>query len=69
MRIPEDVQIIGYDGIPRFGFDDYACSTILQPLGQMAEAAIDIVLSDDRSNAPALVCLPVEYRFGNTTRS
>lgn len=69
IRIPEDVQIIGYDGIPRFGFDDYACSTILQPLGQMAEAAIDIVLSDDRSNAPALVCLPVEYRFGNTTRS
>lgn len=67
VRVPEDVQIIGYDGIPIFGLEDYYCSTIKQPLAQMASTAVDILLSDNQS-APALICLPVEYCPGGTTR-
>ena len=66
ISIPEDVQIIGYDGVKRFGFDDYCCSTIKQPIDQMAKAAVDILLSD-RTSAPSLVCLPVEFCYGGTT--
>jgi LacI family transcriptional regulator len=68
ISVPEDVQIIGYDGVKRFGFDDYYCSTIRQPLKEMAEAAVDILLNKDRASAPSLVCLPVTYCFGNTTK-
>ena len=67
ISIPEDVQIIGYDGIKRFGSDDYYCSTIKQPLREMAQAACDILLSEDKVKNSSLVCLPVTYCYGGTT--
>lgn len=67
LSVPEDIQVIGYDGIPKFALDEYYCSTIRQPLDQMAATAVDILLSD-RSAAPALVCLPVTFCEGGTTK-
>ena len=68
LRVPEDVQIIGFDGIQKFGAEGWYCSTIVQPVQRMAETAVDLLLSKDRSNIPALVCLPVTYAPGGTTR-
>ena len=68
LRIPEDVQIIGFDGIRRFGGEALYCSTIVQPVAKMAETCVDLLLTQDRSNIPALVCLPVSYAPGGTTR-
>ena len=68
VRVPEDVQIIGFDGIQKFGAEGFYCSTIVQPVQRMAETSVDLLLSKDRSNIPALVCLPVSYAPGGTTR-
>ncbi|MCR5415970.1 MAG: LacI family DNA-binding transcriptional regulator [Pseudobutyrivibrio sp.] len=68
ISIPEDVQVIGFDGIPKFGFDGYYCSTIKQPLDKMAATAIDILLNQEINSTPSLVCLPVEYCEGDTTK-
>ena len=68
VRVPEDVQIIGFDGIRRFAFDGFYCSTIIQPVGRLAETCVDILLREDRSNLPSLVCLPVAYAGGGTTK-
>ena len=68
ISIPDDVQVIGYDGIKNFGFDDYHCSTIRQPLKEMAMTAVDIIIGKSSSSAPSLVCLPVTYCYGGTTR-
>lgn len=69
VRVPEDVQIIGFDGIRGFNAEgDLFCSTIVQPVKQMAETAVSVLLSEDHSNAPALICLPVSYAAGGTTR-
>ena len=68
LRVPKDVQIIGFDGIRRFGGEALYCSTILQPVEKMAETCVDLLLAKDRSNIPALVCLPVSYVSGGTTR-
>ena len=68
ISVPNDVQIIGYDGIKVFGLDKYPCSTIEQPLEQMATTAVDILLSDKDKNHPALICLPVKYQEGGTTK-
>lgn len=68
LRVPEDVQIIGFDGIQKFGGEGLYCSTIVQPIQRMAETSVDLLLSKDRSNIPALVCLPVSYAPGGTTR-
>lgn len=65
IRIPEEVQIIGYDGIEDYATRQYSCSTIVQPIRQMAEVAVDLVL---HPSAGANVCLPVCYAWGGTTR-
>lgn len=68
LRVPEDVQLIGFDGIRRFGGEALYCSTIVQPVQKIAETCVDLLLTKDRSNIPALVCLPVSYASGGTTR-
>ena len=68
LRVPEDVQVIGFDGIRSFGVLDYAVSTIVQPVQEIAEACVSTVLSKHLSNVPSLICLPVSYAFGGTTR-
>lgn len=68
IRVPEDVQVIGYDGIRMFGDKDYICSTIVQPLTDIAEMCVDLLLQESRTQKPPLVCLPTTYAYGGTTR-
>ncbi len=68
LRVPEDVQIIGFDGIRKFGDMEYTCSTIVQPVEEMAEACVEMVLSKEDTRNPSLVCLPVSYAYGGTTK-
>ena len=68
LSVPEDVQVIGYDGIRQFGDLDYICSTIVQPVEEIAQVCVDMVLDTEDSKAPSLVCLPVQYAYGGTTR-
>lgn len=68
LSVPEDVQMIGFDGIRAFGDLEYTCSTIVQPVEAIAETCVDLILNSDRSTAPSLVCLPVHYEYGGTTR-
>ena len=68
LRVPEDVQLIGFDGIRRFAQDGFYCSTIVQPVARLAETSVDLLLREDRSNLPSLVCLPVAYAAGGTTQ-
>ena len=66
IRIPEDVQIIGYDGIVDFATGRYLCSTIVQPVAEMAEMAVRLLLRED--DAPANISLPVYFADGGTTK-
>ena len=69
VHVPRDVQMIGFDGVRDFNAEgDLFCSTIVQPVKQMAETAVNLLLSGEHSNAPALICLPVHYAPGGTTR-
>lgn len=67
-RVPEDVQIIGFDGIRAFGNMAYHCSTIVQPLPEMAEMCVDLLLRETEMKKPPLICLPVSYAYGGTTK-
>lgn len=68
VKVPEDVQIIGFDGIQAFGDNDYICSTIVQPVHEIAEICVELLLQETMSTKPPLVCLPVSYMYGGTTR-
>ena len=54
-RVPEDVQIIGFDGIRRF-------------VRQLAAKCVELVLAEDRADVPSLTLLPVRYEYGGTTK-
>lgn len=68
-QIPEDVQLIAFDGIRKFGNEDgeLFVSSICQPIKQLAEKCVEIVLTEDHSTTPSLTLLPVKYEYGGTT--
>lgn len=68
IRIPQDVQIIGYDGVVDYATGRYMCSTIVQPVTEMAEIAVKFLLTGDNALSPANISLPVYYVPGGTTR-
>ena len=68
LRVPEDIQVIGFDGIRMFGDQEPVVSTIVQPVQEIAETCVSTVLSKHLSNVPSLICLPVQYLPGGTTR-
>ncbi|MGN0294706.1 MAG: LacI family DNA-binding transcriptional regulator [Lachnospiraceae bacterium] len=67
VRVPEDVQIIGFDGIRYFGDSEYICSTIVQPIPKLAEMCVELLFQENTQCKPPLVCLPVSYAYGGTT--
>lgn len=68
IRIPEDAQIIGFDGVRILGDDAYLCSTIVQPAYEIAEMCVNLLLQESVSSKPPLICLPVSYACGGTTK-
>ena len=68
-KIPEDIQIIGYDGIKMAGDKDYLLSTIAQPLEEMAREAVRILFDIIDGKAVNMqTMLPITFIEGNTTK-
>lgn len=68
VKVPDDVQIIGFDGIRNLNEGDYICSTIVQPVHDIAEMCVELLLQENMTSKPPLVCLPVSYLYGGTTK-
>lgn len=68
IQVPDDVQIIGFDGIQMFGDGDYFCSTIVQSAHDIAEMSVELLLQETMTAKPPLICLPVSYMYGGTTK-
>jgi len=68
--VPEDIQLIGFDGLRYFNSNDAPlyCSTIVQPVEKLAEKCVELVLAQDRSAIPTLTLLPVKFEYGGTTK-
>ena len=67
-RVPEAVQIIGFDGIRQFGEEELFVSSICQPIKELANTCVSILLSNEQDTRPTLTLLPVKYEFGGTTK-
>ncbi len=69
-RVPEDIQIIGFDGIYKFGDvrNGLFISTICQPIKDLSQLCVEIVLADEKKVIPSLTLLPVNYQWGGTTK-
>lgn len=69
-QIPEDIQIIGFDGLRYFNSPDAPLyvSSIVQSTKLIAEKCVELVLVADQSVIPTLTLLPVKYEYGGTTK-
>jgi DNA-binding LacI/PurR family transcriptional regulator len=44
LDVPGQLSVVGFDGVGAASIGSYRLTTIQQPLGQMAKAAVDILL-------------------------
>ena len=49
LRIPEDLSVVGFDGVNAVFWHSYRLTTVKQPLEQMTKAAVDILLEQIES--------------------
>ena len=68
IAVPDQVQIIGYDGIFDRFTDQFVCSTIEQPISQMAQVAVNLLMNPVDTTEGINVMLPVKYIPGGTTK-
>jgi len=52
LRVPEDISIVGFDGVGPARYAAYDLSTVRQPVGRMTEAAASMLI--DRIENPEL---------------
>ncbi len=67
LRVPDDVSIVGFDGVDVPGLGDHVLTTVEQPLiekGRLTGNAVAALLS---GGSPANVLLPVRLRVGTTS--
>ncbi|MCD1261228.1 LacI family DNA-binding transcriptional regulator [Paenibacillus athensensis] len=69
IRVPEDVKVIGYDGIQNSALFHPILSTIRQPVEEMARMSVQLLLRKIDGQEPEELTyrLPVEFRPGETT--
>ena len=69
-KVPEEVQIIGCDGIKMEAGRKQIVSTIRQPVDLMAKAAVEkIIQVIDGEPVKTKITLPVHYLEGSTTKN
>lgn len=69
-RVPEDIQIIGCDGIKMEAGRGQILSTIRQSVDQMAKAAVEMIIQIiDGKPVEKQITLPVHYIEGPTTKN
>ena len=52
LRVPEDISVVGFDGVGPARFAAYDLSTVRQPVGRMTQAAVSMLI--DRIEDPDL---------------
>ncbi len=69
IQVPQEVQLIGHDGMRQMNRGAYLLSSIAQPIEAMARAAVENVIHLIRKEpVEELTILPVKFVEGGTTR-
>jgi DNA-binding LacI/PurR family transcriptional regulator len=69
LRVPEDVSVVGFDGADSRSYFSPRLTTVKLPLRQIGAAAMDLLLSQIKSDEPYVErrVLPVELEIGEST--
>lgn len=67
-RVPQDVQVIGFDGQRIHEGESYLVSTIAQPVKEMAEKSVELLLSViEGQEVENRTVMPVSFKEAGTT--
>jgi LacI family transcriptional regulator len=71
LRIPDDISIIGFDDIPQASFVYPKLTTVRQPLEQMGQVAVKMLLEqiEDQNRPPQRVVLATQLVIRDSCRS
>jgi DNA-binding LacI/PurR family transcriptional regulator len=47
ISVPEDVSIVGYDGVPEGAFSEPPLTTVVQPMAELGRRAVRTILEFD----------------------
>jgi LacI family transcriptional regulator len=64
LRIPDDVAVVGFDGLPRGPRLDPLLTTVVQPVVEVGQTAVRLLV--DKGDAPRLILLPTSLRLGRS---
>ena len=65
VRVPEDILVTGFDGVPQSFWEGYDLTTLVQPAERLVTSALELLATGD---AAASVIIEGELRIGNSTR-
>lgn len=70
MEIPDDISVVGFDGISQSIWSGYNLTTIKQPMKQMSEAAVDMVMDrvENPDKAPEMRVFTGVMQNGSSAR-
>jgi len=71
LRVPEDIAVVGYDGIEEGQYLDKALTTVTYPIDVLAKTAIEMMvarLSGESEEESRRVVIPTTVVVGETTR-
>lgn len=68
LKLPEDIQVIGFDGIKLLNVGNYLVSSIEQPIELLAEKCVENILKlISKEEVDSISLLPVRFVDGGTT--
>jgi LacI family transcriptional regulator len=70
LRVPDDIAVIGFDGIDEGRYLDVPLTSVAIPLDDVCKAAIDLLIQrirGDRETPPQRLVFPTELIVGSTT--
>lgn len=70
LAVPEQLSVVGFDGVYASNWNSYDLTTIRQPVNQLAKAAVDILVEriENPGTAPEKRVLAGEFRRGSSAR-
>lgn len=69
IQVPQDVQVIGHDGLKHMNKGAYLLSSIAQPIKDMAKVSVDKAIRlIHKEPVDQMTILPVTFVYGGTTR-
>ena len=63
-RVPQDIAVVGFDGLPTGQATDPILTTVVQPVVEVGRTAVHLLRGDHKG--PDVVILPTELRIGDS---